>query len=366
VSCDKQVVVTNMADMGDTGVENVTVNTVEEIQALPGPAWWWVGWSIISFLGLFLNLLFLTVVIYNRKRRDLRSLLTAVLITITVLDILDVLRIIPSLVTNLHQFNEFRITYCSLGVFHTVSISLLLILLGIYLVCPCRDAPPLYYPASTCSGSLPQKIVIPLLLLVGGGVAGVVPILPSLHSDIDNTEMMVPHSCIDHTRLVDVINSEKWSESETFWVDLYQVLVTLFSVCIPLVVIPTTILVACMRSICRGHCCQAKYKQSAGEMLVVFLVLIFYLGTMVGSVLPLLDIKMDQFTIDDKFTSVTVLWELGNGVLRPITYFLFNPAVWDGIKMLCTCCARNRSYGSLTTKEDEAALAPVVERVSSL
>ena len=30
--------------------------------------------------------------------------------------------------------------------------------LGVYLICPCRDAPPLYYPESTCSGSLPQKV----------------------------------------------------------------------------------------------------------------------------------------------------------------------------------------------------------------
>ena len=31
---------------------------------------------------------------------------------------------------------------------------------GFYLLCPCRDAPSLYYPASRCSGSLPQKILI--------------------------------------------------------------------------------------------------------------------------------------------------------------------------------------------------------------
>ena len=37
--------------------------------------------------------------------------------------------------------------------------------LGIYLVCPCRDTPPLYYPESTCSGSLSQKVFWPVFLL---------------------------------------------------------------------------------------------------------------------------------------------------------------------------------------------------------
>ena len=77
-------------------------------------------------------------------------------------------------------------------------------------------------------------------------------------------------------------------------------------------------------------------------MLVVFLVLLVYLGTMVGSVLPLLDIKMDQFTVGDNFVSVTVHWELANAVLRPVIYFLTNPAVWDGLKMSSTCCSRSQ------------------------
>ena len=55
-------------------------------------------------------------------------------------------------------FLQYRITFCSLGVFHTVGVSLLLIMAVLYLLFPCRDAPPLYYPASTCSGSVPQKV----------------------------------------------------------------------------------------------------------------------------------------------------------------------------------------------------------------
>ena len=56
------------------------------------------------------------------------------------------------------SFLQYRITFCSLGVFHTVGVSLLLIMAVLYLLFPCRDAPPLYYPASTCSGSVPQKV----------------------------------------------------------------------------------------------------------------------------------------------------------------------------------------------------------------
>jgi len=307
--------------------------------------------------------LFLVVVVRGRKERDLRSLLTAVLVTISVLDILDIFRIIPSIVTNLHQFAEFRMVYCSVGVFHTLSISLLLMLVGFYLVCPCRDAPPLYYPATTCSGSLPQKLLVPALLLVAGGVAGVVPILPSLHQEIVNDDDLVPHSCVDPTRLLSMTENPDGTNSKTFWTDLYQTLVSLTSVALPLLVIPPTILVATVRTALRGHCCQAKHKQAAGELLVVLLLLIVFLGTLVASVLPHLDRQMDQFSVEH-YPPVPVLWEISNATLRPIIYFLCNPAVWDGLKM--SCCSSKRSYGSVSTREDEVALAPVVERVSSL
>ena len=73
---------------------------------------------------------------------------------------------------------------------------------GLYLVCPCRDAPPLYYPASRCSGSLPQKLLIPLFLAAGAAVAGVVPLIEDVFSSIVDRDNMVPHSCIDPTRSV--------------------------------------------------------------------------------------------------------------------------------------------------------------------
>ena len=97
---------------------------------IPGQTWYWISWSALSFLAIFLNILFLVIVIRNRKTRDFRSLLTATLVTISVLDILDITRIVPSIITNLHSYREFRIVYCSIGVFHTISVALLLVLAG--------------------------------------------------------------------------------------------------------------------------------------------------------------------------------------------------------------------------------------------
>merc|ERR1719352_1085460 len=164
--------------MGDAGGSNVLMPPQlepqqEEIQLIePEGDWWWAGWSILSFIALILNFIFLVVIVKNRKNRDLRSLLTAVLITITVLDILNILRIVPGIILNLHKYLEFQLVYCSVGVFHAVAVAILLVSLGIYLVCPCRDTPPLYYPESTCSGSLPQKVFIPVVLLISGLAGG--------------------------------------------------------------------------------------------------------------------------------------------------------------------------------------------------
>jgi len=333
----------------------------EEIQVIePDGDWWWAGWSILSFIALIFNFLFLIVIIKNRRSRDLRSLLTAVLITITVLDILDICRIIPSIITNLHKYIEFRLIYCSIGIFHSVSIAILLISLGFYLICPCRDAPPLYYPESTCSGSLPQKVAIPLILVAGALAAGLMPLLPSLHPEDDLWKGVVPHSCIDPTRTLNLMKSPE--ENPTFWIDLYHSIITVIVAILPLLIIPPTLLVAAVRAMIHGHCCQVKYKQSAGELLLVFLVTTVHLGTIVGSVLPRLDDKMDEF--HTKLPPVSVLWELGNAALRPALYFLCHPAVWDGLQELC--CKGKRSYGSVSTKEEEVVLSPVVERVSSL
>ena len=139
-----------------------------------------------------------------------------------------------------------------------------------------------------------------------------------------------------HFRLLSLL--EKGEASPSFWADIFQSLVSLVGIALPLLVIPPTILVATVRACLHGHCCQVKYKQSAGELLLVVLVTLFYLGSLVGSVLPHLDQKMDQFSVG--LDPVPVLWELGNAAARPVIYFLANPAVWDGLKG--ACCSRKR------------------------
>jgi len=349
-----------MAQEG-SGLSGELEETGEEILLVrPEGSWWWAGWSLLALIALVLNFLFLVVIIKNRKCRDLRSLLTAVLITITVLDILDIGRVIPSIVINLHHYMEFRLVYCSIGIFHSVSVSILVIILGFYLVCPCRDAPPLYYPESTCSGSLPQKLVIPLVLVLGGLAGALQSLLPSLHPQEELWGEVVPHSCVDPTRSLNLLNTT--TDEATFWVDFYHSTITVVVTALPLLILPPTLLVAAVRAAMHGHCCQVKYKQSAGELLLVFLLAVVYLGTTVGSLLPRIDTKMDQF--ETQLPPVSVLWELGNAALRPALYFLCHPAVWDGLQGMC--CRSKRSYGSVSTKEEEVALAPVVERVSSL
>jgi len=361
--------------MGDAGGSSTTQTTPhlasqqEEIQVIePEGDWWWAGWSVLSLLALVLNFLFLVVIVKNRKNRELRSLLTAVLITITVLDILNVLRIVPGIILNLHKYLEFQLVYCSVGVFHAVAVAILLVSLGIYLVCPCKDTPPLYYPESTCSGSLPQKVFIPVVLLISGLAGGLMPLLPSLRPSEEDVkwETVLPHSCVDPTRSLRLL---KWeTDTPVFWPDLYHSLVTLVVTALPLLIIPPTLLVTATRAAIHGHCCQVKFKQSAGELLLVFLVTLVYLGTITGSVLPRLDLKMEEFETElpaaAAHPQVSVLWELGNAALRPTLYFLCHPAVWDGLRGLC--CSGKRSYGSVSTKEEEVALAPVMERVSSL
>ena len=212
---------------------------------------------------------------------------------------------------------------------------------GFYLLCPCRDAPPLYYPASKCSGSLPQKILIPLFIAIGAAVGGVVVLMPGLYSSIVEDGGQVPHSCVDPTRLHHFwqIYRAETEAGDQIWTDVYQAAVTVTSVILPLLIIPVTVMISCSRACLHGHCCQVKYKQTAGEVLLVILTTVFYIGSTVGSILPRLDEKVDELEVSLETTPV--LWEIANAAARPLIYFLTNPAVWDGLKAAC-CSSRRR------------------------
>merc|ERR1711936_1111361 len=159
------------------------------------------------------------------------------------------------------------------------AVAILLVSLGIYLVCPCRDTPPLYYPESTCSGSLPQKVFIPVVLLISGLAGGLMPLLPSLRPSEDDVkwESVLPHSCVDPTRSLRLL---KWeTETAVFWPDLYHSLVTLVVTALPLLIIPPTLLVAATRALLHGHCCQVYY--------VIIIIIIIVINFTILPTLPI-------------------------------------------------------------------------------
>ena len=54
---------------------------------------------------------------------------------------------------------------------------------------------------------------------------------------------------------------------------------------------------------------------------------------------------------------VPLLWELGNTAVRPLVYFMTNPAVWDGLRMLC--CRKKQFVNEEDEEELEVPLAPM-------
>ena len=57
------------------------------------------------------------------------------------------------------------------------------------------------------------------------------------------------------------------------------------------------------------------------------------------------------------FGRAPLLWELGNDAVRPMIYFMTNPAVWDGLGVLC-CRKKNRLVNE-DDEEIEVPLSPV-------
>ena len=66
-----------------------------------------------------------------RKRHDLKTFVTSVMITIAVLDILDVGRILPVLSEDVFGENIFQRVYCTLGVFHELTVAIFLVSMAI-------------------------------------------------------------------------------------------------------------------------------------------------------------------------------------------------------------------------------------------
>ena len=71
----------------------------------------------------------------SRKRHELKTFVSAVIITISVLDIIDVLRVLPVLPEYLYGFQVFRHVFCSFGVFHELAVAVFLIAISVAVCC---------------------------------------------------------------------------------------------------------------------------------------------------------------------------------------------------------------------------------------
>ena len=68
---------------------------------------------------------------FYRKRHDLKTFVTAVMVTVAVLDIIDVGRILPVLSEEVFGENIFQRVYCTLGVFHELTVAIFLVSMAV-------------------------------------------------------------------------------------------------------------------------------------------------------------------------------------------------------------------------------------------
>jgi len=317
--------------------------------------WWWAVQICLSVIAILGNFLFIITIIYNRKRHDLKTFVTAVMTTVAVLDIIDVGRILPVLHEKVFEHSIFRNVYCSLGVFHELTVAVFLVSMAVVVCIQAGKEQKYYGGGNNPTASLAQKIFIPLALVVGAGIS--VPLaIPRLLS-----YPQLDHHCVDPF-LVKNFWSENAPEtgSEQFHTDLYATVVTAFTYIIPVLVIPLALPIAALRTCISRQCCVPRYKQPIGELVMTTMICIIYLGTVVGVVLPKLD---DQILGTDtiKLGKAPLLWELANNAARPLCYFMTNPGVWDGLNTMFGCCCKKKHQlvSNDDMEEAELPLAPV-------
>lgn len=300
--------------------------------------WWWAVQISLSVVAVIANFIFLVTIIYNRKRHDLQTFVTAILITIAVLDIVDVLRVLPVLAETLFLEEIFRHIFCSFGVFHELAVAVFLVILSV-VVCYQAGKEIKFYQSSS---SWIHKMVIPLVVLLAAGAAAPFFLLPY---------ESLSHTCTDPFRVLNVTNME----SEEFSLDLYSTLVMVFTYILPLLVIPLAVPIASVRTCIGRQCCVSRFKQPIGELIMVTSMSIIYLATVVCIILPRIDdmLKLEAVNLG----RAPLLWELGNDAIRPLIYFMTNPAVWDGLQIMC-CRQKNRLVNE-DDEEIEVPLSPV-------
>ena len=122
-----------------------------------------------------------------------------------------------------------------------------------------------------------------------------------------------------------------------------------------ILIVPLAIPIATLRTCISRQCCVPRFKQPIGELIMVSIIAIIYLGTVVGIFLPRLDKILNLEVVN--MGPAPLLWELGNDAVRPMVYFMTNPAVWDGLRILC-CRKKNRLVDE-DEEEIEVPLSPV-------
>jgi hypothetical protein len=322
--------------------------------------WWWAVQICLSVIALLGNVLFIITIIYNRKRHDLKTFVTSVMITIAVLDISDVGRILPVLSEDVFGENIFQRVYCTLGVFHELTVAIFLVSMAIAVCVQAGIEQKYYGGGNNPTASLAQKIFIPLALLVGAGIS--IPLgVPDL---LKNSYAKLDHHCTDWTRVKNLwktIANGTDTGTDEFHSDLYSTVVAAFTYIIPVLVLPIVLPFASLRTCISRQCCVPRYKQPIGELVMTTMICIIYLGTVVGVVLPRLDNLIDPNEDFIKLGPAPLLWELANNAARPLCYFMANPGVWDGIKTMCGCsCKKKHQLVSNDDMEEaELPLAPV-------
>jgi len=233
--------------------------------------WWWAVHICLCVIAVLANLIFIITVIYNRRRNELKTFVTAVITTIAVLDILDVGRILPVLHEDMFKIEIFRHVYCSFGVFHELAVAIFIVSIGVA-VCVQAGKETKLYNNDLCA-NIAHKILIPIVLLITAGAA--VPIYLLNYKELS-------HTCTDPFMALHVGDTS----SPDFKYNLYSTVVTAFTYVLPILILPLALPIATLRTCIARQCCVTRYKQPIGELIMTIIVCMIYLGTIVGVVLP--------------------------------------------------------------------------------
>lgn len=296
----------------------------------------------LCVIAVLANFIFIITVIYNRNEEKLKTFVTAVITTVAVLDILDVGRILPVLSPDMFDIEIYRHVYCSFGVFHELAVAIFIVSIGVA-VCVQAGKENKLFNNDPCA-NIAHKILIPIVLLLTAGAA--VPIYLLKYEKLS-------HTCTDPFRVMFVTDTQ---DPKQFTFDLYSTVVTVFTYVLPILILPLALPIATLRTCIARQCCVTRYKQPIGELIMTTIVGMLYLGTIVGVVLPRIDEMLQLESVE--LGPAPLLWEIGNNALRPIVYFMTNPAVWDGFaKLFC----RKKHYDGVNDHDEEAEvpLAPV-------